>query len=444
MNNNHIALFIGLIFFAIIWSLFPHAANAQTVTPLPLDSESIMTNEAIVDYPMSVNFRLEVDPDLTISEAILSYDVERNSCLDVSTKVPVVVADGVLEWEWAMIRSGNPPPGVELSWEWLLTDEEGQTYKTEPEKLSFKDDRFDWQTIEDGDVTLNWYAGEEVGPLLLEAAVAGLELLEQDMGIELQEDVEFYIYGSSNDMQNAVLYIQDWAGGVAFAEYNTILMGVPPNLADSWGRSTIRHELAHLVLGQFGQSCVGGHRPTWLEEGLAMYAEGEPSEEVTADLESGLEENSFAPLRSLNGSFPAHDAEAGSAYSQSYSVIQFLRQEYGQEKLRRFILLLAEGESTDDALQTIYGLNVDGLEQAWRAWLGAPQRPIPPTPTPFSAAAVPTFEPLTRPQTIPTPAAAANPPVTPAPAEPVTGICSLGLAPLLVLSIFAWRKKKEQ
>jgi hypothetical protein len=293
-------------------------------------------------------------------------------------------------------------------------------------------------------VTLHWYAGEEVGSILLEAAVDGLDLLEQDMGIELQEDVEFYIYGSSNDMQDAVLYIQDWAGGVAFSEYNIILMGVPPNLVEDWGRATIRHELAHLVVGQYGRSCVGGHRPTWLEEGLAMYAEGEPSEEVTGDLDKGLKENSFAPLRSLNGPFPAHDAEAGSAYSQSYSTIQFLREEYGQEKLREYILLLAEGESYDDALQAIYDVNVDGLEQAWRAWLGAPMRPMPPTPTPLSASAIPTIEPLARPDTVPTPAAAANPPATPPPPAPSSGICGLGLAPLMMLGVFAWRKKKNR
>jgi hypothetical protein len=328
-------------------------------------------------------------------------------------------------------------------WEWTVTDEQGQTYTTPRQSLTFNDDRFQWQTISDEDVTLHWYEGEEVGPLLLDAAVAGLDLLEQDMGIELQEDVEFYIYGSSDDMREAVLYIQDWAGGVAFSEYNVILMGVPPNIAQDWGRATIRHELAHLVVGQFGRSCVGGHRPTWLEEGLAMYAEGEPSEEVQADLERGLEQNSFAPLRSLNGPFPAHDAEAGSAYSQSYSVIEFLREAYGQEKLRELILTLAEGESYDDALQAIYGLNVDGLEEAWRAWLGAPLRPLPPTPTPFSAAAVPTFEPLAKPISMPTPQAAAEPAQAPPPAAPFSGICGLGLAPLMILGGLAWRWKKR-
>lgn len=433
--------FILSILIAAIGGL-PAEAQAQENEPLPLDQNLILLNEAAVNYPQDVDFRLELDPSVTISEAVLTYDVEQTSCLDVSTQVPVEVDGPLVEWEWAMIRSGNPPPGVDMWWEWNVTDDQGRSYVTPRQSLTFRDDRFEWQTITEEDVTLHWYAGEDVGPLLLDAAVDGLQLLEEDMGIELQDGAEFYIYGSSNDMRDAVLYIQDWAGGVAFSEYNIILMGVPPRLAEDWGRSTIRHELAHLVVGQFGSSCVGGRRPTWLEEGLAMYAEGEPSQEVQSDLERGVENDSFAPLRSLSGPFPAHGEEAGSAYSQSYSTIQFMREAYGQEKLRQFILLLAGGENSDEALESVYGLNTDGLEQAWRTWLGIPQRSIPPTPTPLSAAAIPTYEPLARPDTVPTPAAASAPPPTPVSPAPSSGICGLGLAPLLVLGVFAWRKKK--
>jgi hypothetical protein len=441
MSDRHFSS-LWLLFFLMVLGALPSAANAQTAVPPPVGAQSIIANEATVDYPTEVHFRLETDPAVTITDAILTYDVEQTSCLDVSTQVPVEVEGSLIEWDWAMIRSGNPPPGVKLWWEWRVTDDQGQSYTTPRQNLTFSDDRFAWQTVSQDDVTLHWYAGEEVGPLLLEAAVAGLELLEQDMGIELQEDVEFYIYGSTADMQDAVLYIQDWAGGVAFSEYNIILMGVPPNLAEDWGRSTIRHELAHLVVGQYGRSCVGGHRPTWLEEGLAMYAEGEPSETVTADLDKGIKENSFAPLRSLNGPFPAHGDEAGSAYSQSYSTIQFLREEYGQEKLRTLLLLLAEGEGYDDALQTIYGFNVDDLELRWRAWLDVPARPIPPTPTPLSAAAIPTVVPLAEPDSVPTPSGTANQPAAPTPAGPSSGICGLGLVPLLLVGVFAWRKRR--
>jgi hypothetical protein len=406
-----------------------------------LDETAVIANEALVSYPDQVTFRLQLDPDVTIADATLTYDLEQTSCLDVSTQVPVEVTGDTVEWDWIMIRSGNPPPGATMWWEWTVVDDQGNSYTTPRQELTFSDDRFEWQTVSDGDVTVHWYRGDEVGPMLLDAATEGLQLLEDDLGIKLQEDVQFYIYGSPEDMREAVLYIQDWAGGVAFSEYNIILMGVPPSIAEDWGRDTVRHELTHLVLGQYGSSCVGGDRPSWLEEGLAMYAEGDPSETVTGDIESAVRENSFIPLRSLNGAFPAHDAAASLAYSQSYSVVQFLREQYGEESIQELINVLATGESYDGALEQVYGYNVDGLEQAWRSWVGVPPRVVPPTPTPFSAAAVPTMEPLAGPVNQPTPQSYVQNPVPQA--EPSSSICSFGLIPLMLLGVFTWRLRKS-
>jgi len=420
-------LILVLILFCLLLAAGVVAAQTAVVPP------TILHNTAVVNYPNDVTFRLEVAPDADVVEAVLNYDVAQFACLDVTTQVPVVVSDAVITWQWVMIRSGNPPPGAEMWWEWTLTDAQGHTTTTPRQTLTFTDERFSWRTVSADGINVHWYAGETVGPALLEAAVSGVALLENDMGIELQEGVDFYIYGSAADMRDAVLYVQDWAGGVAFTEYNVILMGVPPASVESWGRSTVRHELAHLVVGQFGRSCVGGRRPTWLEEGLAMYAEGEPSARVQADLAQGLADNSFAPLRSLSGPFPAHDSAASAAYSQSYSVVAFMRAAYGQEKLQELLLLLAEGEPYDPALEQVYGFNTDGLEAEWRASIGAPQRPFPPTPTPLSAAAVPTLAPLAAPVDVATPPAAAAPP--PAAPAPATGICGLGLAPLFLLTL---------
>lgn len=417
----------------------PGLAQAQTTEP------PVIRNEAIVDYPQSVRFQLEVDPAFNVVDAVLNYDVTQTACLDVSTQVPVDVAGSLIDWEWPMVRSGNPPPGAELWWEWTLTDDQGNTTTTPRQTLTFSDDRFDWQTVQEGNVTLHWYAGDEVGPLLLDAAVSGLALLEEDMGIELQEPVELYIYGRTEDMRDAVLYIQDWAGGVAFAEYNTILIGVVPSQAEGWGRDTVRHELAHLVVGQYGRSCVGGHRPTWLEEGLAMYAEGEPSEQVLSDLERSQENNDFAALRSLNGPFPAHGDAAGSAYSQSYSVIQFLQDEYGIKKLQDLLLLIAGGTGTDAALEQVYGFNVDGLESEWRVWRGLPARTYPPTPTPLAVEMIPTVVPFAGPQDYPTPLPIAEKGVEEmAVPRPGNSICALGLIPLFALAVIAQKSQRTK
>ncbi len=441
MSGRFLFIFTLTIVGLGVW-LNPRAAQRQTAVFAQSADAWVVSNEALVDYPNAVTFRLETEPAVNIVDATLTYDVNQTSCLDVSTQVPVEGEGSVFEWQWVMIRSGNPPPGATLWWEWTLTDDQGQTITTPRQELTFTDDRFDWKTVSEGDITLHWYEGQNVGPLLLEAAVSGLAVLEEDLGIELQDDVEFYIYGSSDDMREAVLYIQDWAGGVAFSEYGTILMGVPPSIAEDWGRSTVRHELAHLVVGQYGSSCVGGSRPSWLEEGLAMFAEGEASDQVQSDLEKARRDNSFTPLRSLNGAFPAHGEEASSAYSQSYSVIQFLTETYGRQSVQALIQQLAKGDSYDSALEEIYGFNVDGLEQEWRAWMGLPLRPVPPTPTPVSAAAIPTYAPMAGPVSLPTPALTA-PPAAVQETSSGLSVCGLGFAPLVALGVFSWHSRKR-
>ena len=330
-----------------------------------------------------------------------------------------------------MSRSGNPPPGSQVWWEWTVRDASGQALRTPRQTITLQDDRFAWRAVSTEDIRLNWYEGEEVGRLLLDAAVSGLQRLEEDMGIVLQDDVSFYIYGDAAEMREAVLYVQDWAGGVAFSPYNTILIGVAPFEAEGWGRETVRHELAHLVVGQFGWSCLGGSRPTWLEEGLAMYAQGPPDEQTLADISHGIEDNAFHPLRSLNGAFPAHGGEASLAYSQSYSVVNFLLEEYGRDQLQALIQTLARGLGYDEALLEVYGMNVDGVEVAWRRAIGAPAREIPPTATPLTAAAIPTVAPLAGAESQPTPPSAAQPPAP----ERSLPLCGATWAPLVLLGL---------
>ncbi len=409
-------------------------------------------NDATINFPESVDFVLEWPADADIISAVLHYDVDKVSCLEAAAQVPVDLVtntDSILaEWTWVMGRSGNPPPGAELSWYWMLTDADGNVRQTPRQSQTFTDDRFSWQTISADGIDLHWYRGEEVGPLLLDAAVAGLDTLESDMGIQLQDDVDIYIYGSASDMRDALLFVQDWAGGVAFDEYNTILMGVPPASAEDWGTSTMRHELAHLVIGQYGWSCVGGSRPTWLNEGLAVYAEGEPAPDIISSIQTATQDNNFEPLRSLNGSFSSHGPEAGIAYAQSYSVVDFLLREYGQEAMQTLLQTLAAGTSYDDALTAVYGMDVDGVEAAWRAALGLPPRTFPPTPTPILAANVPTAVPMGKPENVPTPPAAAEPPPVveerPLPAANA-GICGLGMIPFIGLGlVFVWQTRRKK
>ena len=402
----------------------------------------VRDNRIAVDYPRSATFTLELADSSQVSAATLIYEVEKFTCVSANTLVPVEVTGDTLEWSWVMNRSGNPPPGVSLSWHWELTLDDGQVTQTEPQQYVFSDDRFAWQSVSAPGLTMNWYSADNVGPALLDAAVGGLNRLQAEMGITLTDDIQIFIYDDFDDLRDTLIYVSNWAGGVSFSEYNVILLGVPAGTIDDWGQEVVPHELAHIVLGQFGRSCVGGNRPTWLEEGLAVYAEGAPDESVLADIDQGINQDAFDPIRSLTGAFPADRDQAGLAYSQSYSIVDYLYRAYGAEKMQALILTIADGIDIDTALAQVYGFNQDELETEWRADIGAPARTIPPTPAPLAAGSVPTAIPLDTSLAVPTaPAAAAT--RQPAEEEPGFQICSLGLIPLLGLVIVSTRRGKK-
>ena len=96
-------------------------------------------------------------------------------------------------------------------------------------------------------------------------------------------------------------------------------------------------------------------------------------------------------VRSLSGGFSEIPDKASLAYSQSYSIVNFLIKTYGQEKLNTLLLTLRDGTTIDDALISVYEFNVDGLQDAWRAAIGASLQP---------ASAQPTSQPT--PTTVPT------------------------------------------
>lgn len=426
----------------LFWTLILGGANAGTLaqTP-PTPAITVTHNEAVLDFPQSVTFRLDVQTARPLTAATLHYSTNRLSCLPTQTQVPVTPTGSSLEWQWVLSRSGSPPPGAQLSWFWTLEDTSGSAIATPLQSLTFNDPRYDWRQVSADGIHVNWYRGDHVGPELLQAALAALERLQLEMGIQLEQDVQFFIYGSADDMRDAVLYVQDWAGALAFSDYNIILIGVSPAQLESWGKPTAAHELAHLVVGQFGWSCVGGSRPTWLEEGLAMVAEGEPSEAVRQDIARGVEDDLFVPVRSLNGAFSAHSADAGIAYSQSYSLVSFLLDTYGQQAMQQLLRALADGAVYDEALEEVYGFNTDGLETAWRVAIGAPPRQIPPTPTPINPVLIPTALPLQVARSQPTPPAAAAPP----PESDGSSLCPAAFIPpaALLLLLAAPRRRQK-
>jgi hypothetical protein len=86
-------------------------------------------------------------------------------------------------------------------------------------------------------------------------------------------------------------------------------------------------------------------------------------------------------VQTLSSDFPADPDGARLSYAESYSLISFLIQHYGEQKMLSLLSTFKQGSTYDNALETVYGFDTSGLNSLWRESLGlSPQEPTP-TPT---------------------------------------------------------------
>ena len=228
---------------------------------------------------------------------------------------------------------------------------------------------FKWQTFTENNVTFYWYAGgPDFGSRIADGVRDSLDTLQ--LGRELVEPIKVFAYESSADVQGAVLFAQAWTGGLAFGSHNIVLITVNP---DEFERDLpgVAHELAHLLVGEVTFNCFGG-LPTWLNEGLAVYVEGELPDFQIRALNEAIANDDLISLRSLNSSFPAADSGATLSYALSQSLVEYLITAHGWLKMQELLSVFAQGATHEGAIKQVYGVDLDGLEAAWHQSLGLP------------------------------------------------------------------------
>jgi hypothetical protein len=109
--------------------------------------------------------------------------------------------------------------------------------------------------------------------------------------------------------------------------------------------------------------------PNWLDEGLAMYNEGTLDPTFTTYLNKAIAEGSLISVQSLSSPFSAYAEEAYLSYAESYSLVEYLIAGYGQGKMLELLNTFREGSGYDDALQKVYGFDMDGLDSLWRDYV---------------------------------------------------------------------------
>jgi hypothetical protein len=359
------ALLLALLLLAL---LAPVAAPAAAQSSTPMDVE-VLNSAAQVEFPNSITFSLVAENDgAPITEAALLYGATRS---DTRTIVPLSFTPGrSVELQHRLdTRIYHLPVGVEVSYSWLLRDADGNEFETPVNELIYHDDRFTWQQRSERGITVYWYAGGDAfGEVLIETATSALDQLQVETGVDQVDPIKIYIYENTGDMRAALRSNSvEWVGGQAVPSLGLIIGAIAPDRLDEVGR-IVPHELSHQVLYQATENPYGGV-PLWFEEGLAVYNQEAVDDYFPDIIDTAARSDTLVPLEALAASFPTDPDRALLSYAQSHSVVAYIIDTYGTEKLSELVAAFREATPLDEALPEVLGVTVDELDAAWRETL---------------------------------------------------------------------------
>lgn len=343
----------------------PQNAGAQTA---PTISAGSVDN----NFPDGMVFRASAVAAERIDDIRLRYEILPDGTS--ASAQPEFTPGASAEVEVAL--DAFLPPGTIINYYWEVRA--GGEVAKSPEQSFFYDDiRFEWKKLEAGNLSVYYYTGDEgVAQALHDVGVQAITDAEKLLGVKVPFPVNVWIYDTREDMVPALPRTSpEYESriitlGVRIASDTVLVLG-------DVSYDTLRHELTHVVTAVAGDSAFGS-LPAWLDEGTAVRGQQDRGGYQDA-LDEAIGNGEALSIFEITA--PPGEADKVSLfYGESWSIVGFLIDTYGQEKFAKLFAEVKSGELLDDALETVYAFDQSGLENAWREANGLPAR-VTPEPT---------------------------------------------------------------
>jgi hypothetical protein len=356
----------SLLAIAVFAALFVQSTAAQT--GLTVSDDGVENR-----FPNGMVFRMSAESDSEITEIRLRYKVLPDGTS--ANGVPDFEEGTQVRTEFELAGNNPPevymPPGTVVEYYWEVRDASGAEATTEEASVFYDDVRFDWQKAEGDGVTIYYYSGsDDDAQAMHRTAVESLAEMTALLGTEIPFEVQVWIYDSTDDMRPALqrrsesYESQVITAGVRVATNTVLVLG-------NVSFDTLRHELTHVVTAEAGESALGT-LPAWLDEGTAVYGQDDPGGFEDA-INRAIARGNVLSVREISA-YPGDPQKVDLFYGEAWSLVRYLNDTYGAERFAHLFHEVKGGSRIDEALETVYGFDQDGLEDEWREANDLPAR----------------------------------------------------------------------
>ena len=340
-------------------------AGQPDIAPYSQPSRPIrlLSSSHEVRFPDEVVFRLEAEAHSPITEVTLFYSVGGQRVKRYG--YPSFAPGARVATDFSLKTGGASylPSGVDIEFYYEIGDTAGNTLSTEPASLEYRDPRYDWQELRHGSLVMVWH-DLPAGRVMDVAAEVDRRLddVKRVVGLQESSSIKAVVVNSRREADIVFPFLSEAArrghlyGGFAMREFDLfILAGLS---ADG-----MVHEAAHLLLNQALASRLA-RVPAWLNEGLAMYFET-GSHGRAATLARGARRGRLMGLGAMN-TVPGRPDDVRMFYAQSWSVVKYMIDAYGPERMTALVHGIGSGQGFEQALTQTYGMGLEELERRWR------------------------------------------------------------------------------
>ena len=342
----------------------------------------LLSSEVTSEFQEGIRFEVDVRSAADIEEIAVRFRIGQRDIAAYEYLEPEEPGSGEGVKASAFYRTNTASryiaPGTIITYNFEITDVEGARLDTPEFEYIYHDDRYEWDEITNGIVTVSYH-----GPVsfraqdILDATVQTLEVMGPLLGAGVEEPIRITMYNNWPEMRPALPPASETSrreliteGQAHSAEGVLLVLG---GAARASGVAS--HEVTHILVHRAGEGTLG-RVPSWLNEGLAEFGNIQPGVSYDRALLNAIRTNKLLPITGMEGQ-PGTPEDVIIFYGQARSIVNFMVKEHGVEKMRELMATIKSGRNYRNAIPMVYGVTPLELENQWRESLGVEHRRLP-------------------------------------------------------------------
>ena len=342
------------------------AMGAPDLSPRPQAPESIrvVSTSHEVFFPDEIVFSLDAEAPSQITRVTFFYRLAGRTATVYG--FPEFVLGTHVSAQFRLRTGGTSylPSGIELRYYYVIEDVDGNSLESEEFSLQYRDPSFNWREQQEGALLI---LSHDIPASRVKKVAAKvndrLEQVKDLFGLEDVPTMKAVILNSRLEANRSFPRVSEAASrghlyaGFAFRDFGMfVVVGL--------NADPMIHEMTHLLLHEAVDSPLA-RVPAWLNEGLAMYYE-KSSNRRESTVASAAGRGALMRLRAMN-TVPGRPEDVRLFYAQSWSVVAYIVDTFGKERMTSLLSAIDSGSRIDEAVPAVYGLTLEELESRWRA-----------------------------------------------------------------------------